>query len=288
MQALGPLLGSRSLYAVSRLGLGLNEAHHGVLKRWPSGGSGRAARHPCELPGHYERCRDAVASLVRDGEERSGRPAALTLPSGTQLVGLDNFFFTVLVLWGGDAARAPRAPAVGELLLDSAGAALPAPTLEEIEAQAARVCRLSVEEVTREVGGARRDKRLKAEKLPKVCTCAALFAVLSRLYGVGSGQRVAVASEINGFDGSWALGAMVNEIAEEQTEGSRPEVAHSVAEDRGPKGARAHERVVGLVATPWAGLGVLVVTLVVLTRPWVRRAMRGPHGQFSLVSRGER
>ena len=54
-----------------------------------------------------------------------------------------------------------------------------------------------------------------AEKLPKACTCAALIVVLAReVYGVADEQRIAVAADIHGFDGSWALGAMVYEIAQ--------------------------------------------------------------------------
>ena len=34
------------------------------------------------------------------------------------------------------------------------------------------------------------------------------------VYGVADEQRIAVAADIHGFDGSWALGAMVYEIAQ--------------------------------------------------------------------------
>ena len=81
--------------------------------------------------------------------------------------------------------------------------------------RARRLCALSEEALRLELGGASRDKKLKAEKLPKACTCAALIVVLAReVYGVADEQRIAVAADIHGFDGSWALGAMVYEIAQ--------------------------------------------------------------------------
>lgn len=213
MRRLGSTLGSRNLYAVSRLGLGMNEAHAGVLAKRRG-----TERHPCELPGDYEGCRSAVSDFVRAVDERVGLgPQARTppLPPMMQLVGLDNFYFIVLALWSGDATRAPSSAALPPGLADANGRLPPAPTLPEIEAQARRVCALSVEALRLDVGGLERNKKLKAEKLPKACTCAALVVVLAReLYGVTDAQRIATVAEIGSFDASWALGAMVYEIAQ--------------------------------------------------------------------------
>ena len=215
MQQLGAPLGGRALYAVSRLGLGMNEAHAGVLARWRG-----AARHPCTLPGDYEGCRKEVSAFVRAAEEEGNtglgrQPRTPPLPPAVRLVGLDNFYFAVLALWGGEASRAPTDAATAAGLADAAGRLPPAPTVAQIEARARRLCALSEEALRLELGGASRDKKLKAEKLPKACTCAALIVVLAReVYGVADEQRIAVAADIHGFDGSWALGAMVYEIAQ--------------------------------------------------------------------------
>ena len=91
----------------------------------------------------------------------------------------------------------------------------PEPTLPEMEARARRLCAFSEDALKLDLGGHSRDKKLKAEKLPKACTCAALIVVLAReVYGLTNEHRIAVAADIHGFDGSWALGAMVYEIAE--------------------------------------------------------------------------
>ena len=151
-----------------------------------------------------------------EGSTGLGRlPRTPPLPPAVRLVGLDNFYFAVLVLWGGDASRAPTDAATAAGLADATGRLPPAPTVAQIEARARRLCALSEEALRRELGGPSRDKKLKAEKLPKACTCAALIGVLAReVYGVTDEQRIAVAADIHGFDGSWALGAMVYEIAQ--------------------------------------------------------------------------
>ena len=215
MQQLSSQMGGRALYAVSRLGFGMNEAHDSVLARWRGAG-----RHPCKLPGDYEGCRKEVSAFVRAAEEEGAtglgrQPRTPPLPPGMQVVGLDNFYFAVLALWGGDASRAPRDAAMPAGLADAAGRLPPAPTLPEVEARARRLCAFSEDALKLDLGGHTRDKKLKAEKLSKACTCAALIVVLAReVYGVTDEQRIAVAADIHGFDGSWALGAMVYEIAE--------------------------------------------------------------------------
>lgn len=215
MQQLSSQLGGRALYAVSRLGFGMNEAHESVLARWRGAG-----RHPCKLPGDYEGCRKAVSAFVHAAEEEGAtglgrQPRMPPLVPAMQVVGLDNFYFAVLALWGGDASRAPTDAAMSVGLADAAGRLPPAPTLPEMEVRARRLCALSEEALRLDLGGHNRDKKLKAEKLPKACTCAALIVVLAReVYGVSNEQRIAVVADIHGFDASWALGAMVYEIAE--------------------------------------------------------------------------
>ena len=50
------------------------------------------------------------------------------LPPAVRLVGLDNFYFAVLALWGGDASRAPTDAATAAGLADAAGRLPPAPS----------------------------------------------------------------------------------------------------------------------------------------------------------------
>jgi hypothetical protein len=163
------------------------------------------------LPGDFEACLRATSAFVRRSEAegttglgRSPRPPPL--PATATLVALDNYYHAVvLVLWGGDPGAAPRGDAAG---LPSALSALPAPSIAEIEAAARPVCALSLEQHVERVGHA-----VPTVKLEKACLAAALTVVLLReVYGCDDSRRIHCASEIRGFDGSWALGSMVWEM----------------------------------------------------------------------------
>jgi len=203
---LPPHLGrGRSLYAVSRLGFGMNEAYKSVVAR--EGGEA------CVLPGDFEACLRATSAFVRQSEAEgtSGlgqSPHPPPLPATATIVALDNYYHVVvLALWGGDPGAAPRGDRAA---LPFALAALPSPTIAEIVAAARPACALSLEQHVERAGHV-----VKTGKLEKACLGAALAVVLLReVYGCDDGRRVHCAGEISGFDGSWALGSMVWELGE--------------------------------------------------------------------------
>ena len=222
--ASGAAAATAPLYAVSRLNFGANEAYARLGEEGGGGavcGVGRA--------GDFDACLAAVRAWIAESEAAGlgglgPSPAAppLLKPLAAELkssgdtmpfVAFDNFAVTVGALWGDAVASGamrgswPRYAALTR-------AALPAPTLSEIATRARALCSLSWEERRASVVAPPAPNSVSDFKLAKSCFSAAYtVALLADVYGIGLDERrVAFAATLNGFEGSWALGAMAHEI----------------------------------------------------------------------------
>ena len=217
----GAYFGARtSLYAVSRLNFGMNAVFVAVQNAGaPPAGAVRAP-HPCVMApsGNFDACLAAVRSWIarseRDGLGGLGpSPLPPPLPPNVPFVAFDNFALTVGALWGGaSAASAPRGQFPGYAALERAR--LPAPTLREIAERARALCGQPWSQLRADVPAPPAKDGLSDKKLAKACFSSAYaVALLGDVYGFGLDERrIAFAEKINGFTGSWALGALVAEI----------------------------------------------------------------------------
>ena len=222
----GQYLGARTpLYAASRLNFGMNAAFVAVQRASASTGLARGP-HPCVVrpaagaaaaaAGNFDACLAAVRAWVASSE-RTGlgglgpSPPRPPLPRNLPFVAFDNFALTVGALWGGaSAASAPRGRFPGYAAL----AELPAPTLREIAERARALCRRPWSQLRAATPAPPAIDGLSDKKLAKACFSAAYtVTLLGDVYGFDFDERrVAYAEKLNGFAGSWALGALAAEI----------------------------------------------------------------------------
>ena len=237
----------RRLYAVSRLGYGLNAVYRAVLQLGvDTEGEGSEARaHPCILRGvaelveaneaatiHYvgrgdfDACRTLVKRWVakseRDGLGGLGKsPRTPRLPARQPIVLLDNFNYMLGALWGGLNASvlamipSARGRDVGEASASEseakrAVASLPAPSIEQIAERARLFCSTPWDDIF-----ARLSPRLRARYSSKKACFSAAYVVtlLVDVYAADWQSREApifFADTLAGFEASWALGAACN------------------------------------------------------------------------------
>ena len=182
------------LFAHSYLGYGLNSVAKKIRAAGPPGG-----KHPCYPVGHVSKaegvddvtgsgdavgCATLIKQCVHSLEPELGMKLVTSPPSAGAEFYVFSYFYDRLVEGYGLVANQPL-------------------SLDDIDAAAHVVCKLTVEEVS--------SKYPMAESAEKFCMDVSFCAVLLREgYGLTAANRLTLAKKINNVETAWTLGAMLD------------------------------------------------------------------------------